>query len=220
MVKVALVSLLIWLPFRNQVYELPPDAVSTIDPPAHIDPVDGEIVPEGEFAKDITATFNAGLLHGPCLMIALYVPGSVTVKVALVSLAISLPFLNHVYEVPPVAVKTKAPSSQIVLAAGEMVPVGTGSTIIIEEFEDGPLQSPWWIVVVYVPAWVTVIVEPVSPAISLPFKNQVYELPPVAVSTCDAPGQIEAVAGEMLPVGKGITVTSDVLEACPMQSPC
>jgi hypothetical protein len=96
MVKVALVSLLIWLPFLNHVYELPPDAVSTIDPPAHIDPVDGEMVPEGEFAKDITATFNAGPLHVPCLMIALYVPGSFMVKVALVSLAISLPFLNHV----------------------------------------------------------------------------------------------------------------------------
>ena len=74
-------------------------------------------------------------------------------------------------------------------------------------------------VAVYVPACVTFNVASVSPIISTPLRNQVYELPPVAVRTVDPPVQIEAVAGEMEPDGEGDTVTTELFDVVPLQSP-
>jgi hypothetical protein len=78
-----------------------------------------------------------------------------------------------VYEVPPVAVSVVELPEQIVAEAGEIVPVGVVAVVTVTEFEAGPLQSPWCIVAVYVPAWVTFKVAPVSPFISVPSRNHV-----------------------------------------------
>jgi hypothetical protein len=70
-----------------------------------------------------------------------------------------------------------------------------------------------------VPGWVTFSVAPVSPLISLLFLNQVYEVPHVAVNVVEPPPHIEVLAGEIVQVGAEATVTVEVLEACPVQSP-
>jgi hypothetical protein len=53
------------------VYDVPPVAVSTSDPPSQIDPLAGDMVPVGALASVITEVFDAGPEHSPCLMIAL-----------------------------------------------------------------------------------------------------------------------------------------------------
>ncbi len=68
--SVADVSPLITVPLRNHEYDVPPVAVSTIEPPAHIDPFAGEIVPVGAVVWVMTEVFSAGPLHVPCLMMA------------------------------------------------------------------------------------------------------------------------------------------------------
>lgn len=141
--NVAPVCPFIVLPFLNQMYEVPPVAVSVNVPPWHMEPVVGEIDPDGADVVVITAVFNAGPLQVPCLMITKYVPSSVTFNVALVSPAISSPFLNHVYDVPPVAVKVSEPPVQILPVEGEIVPTGSGAIETIDVLEAGPLQSPW-----------------------------------------------------------------------------
>ena len=57
--------------------------------------------------------------------------------------------------------------------AGDIVPVGADATITVDELEAAPLQVPWLMITLYVPAWVTVNVASVSPLISLPLRNQV-----------------------------------------------
>ena len=152
-------------------------------------------------------------------MVAVYVPGSVAVRVEPVTPAISFPLRNHVYEVPPVAVNTCEPPGQMAAIAGEIVPLGAEATVTSALLDAGPSQSPWCIVAEYVPVCVTVNVAPVCPLISVPFLNQVYEVPPVAVSTVEPPAQIEAFAGEMLPVGAAAVVTVALLDAGPWQPP-
>ena len=70
-------------------------------------------------------------------------PACVTVSVASVSPFIRLPFLNHLYDVPPVAVKIVEPPEHIEAVVGEMVPVGADAEVTVEVFDAGPSQSPW-----------------------------------------------------------------------------
>ena len=86
---------------------------------------------------------------------------------------ITLPFLNHIYELPPVAVSSTVLPSQIEALAGDIVPVGTDASETTEVFDAGPLQPPWLIITLYVPTWVTVNVASVSPLISFPSRNHV-----------------------------------------------
>ena len=79
-------------------------------------------------------------------MVTLYIPFRVTVNVALFSPLITLPFLNQIYELPPVAVSSTELPSQIEALAGDMVPVGTDASETTEVFDAGPLQPPWLIV--------------------------------------------------------------------------
>ena len=46
-----------------------------------------------------------------------------------------------------------------------------------------------------------------------------YDVPPVAVSVCEPPGHIDARPGEIVPVGAEATVTTELFEAGPVQSP-
>lgn len=112
----------------------------------------------------------------------------------------------------------KEPPSQILPAAGDIVPIGIGSNVTRAVFEAEPLQSPWWIVALYVPGCVAVIVASVSLS-STPFRNQEYDVPPVAVRTREPPAQIEATEGEIDPSGEASTVISEVFDAGPLQSP-
>jgi hypothetical protein len=66
-------------------------------------------------------------------------------------------------------------------------------------FDAGALQLPFLMIAVYLPGWLTVIVSPVSPSITTPFLNHSYEVPPVAVSTCDPSAQITDEAGLTVP---------------------
>ena len=74
-------------------------------------------------------------------------------------------------------------------------------------------------VTLYVPACVTSKVASVCPFISVPLRNHVYEVPPVAVSVVEPPVHIEVLAGDIDPVGAEETVTEDVFDAVPSQPP-
>ena len=61
---------------------------------------------------------------------------------------ISTPFLNHVYDSPPVAVSVTDPPWQTDAFAGEILPVGALATVTTALFDAGPLQLSWKIVTV------------------------------------------------------------------------
>jgi hypothetical protein len=106
-------------------------------------PLAGEIFPVGAVVWVITEVLSAGPLQVPCRMIAKYVPGADAVNVAPVSPAISFPLRNHVYDVPPVAVRVIEPPSQMLPVAGLIVPTGVGVTVITDVLDAGPSQLPW-----------------------------------------------------------------------------
>ena len=85
-----------------------------------------------------------------------------------------------------------------------------------EVFSAGPLQVPCLMIAKYVPGEVAFNVASVSPCISAPFKNQVYDVPPEAVSVIDPPAQILPVAGLIVPTGVGVTFTNAVFVRDPL----
>ena len=68
------------------------------------------------------------------------------------------PFLNHSNEVPPVAVKICESFSHNDAVAGLIVPAGADSCVITDVFDAGPVQLPFVMVTLYVPASLTVSV--------------------------------------------------------------
>lgn len=83
------------MPSRNHVYESPPEAVSTVDPPAQILVVAGLIAPDGVGLTVTVAVFDAGTEQLPSLIITLYVPACVAVSVLLVCPSITTPSRLH-----------------------------------------------------------------------------------------------------------------------------
>ena len=54
---------------------------------------------------------------------------------------------------------------------GDIVPVGADATITVDVLDAGPLQLPWCMVTLYVPACVALNVASVCPLINVPFLN-------------------------------------------------
>jgi hypothetical protein len=118
-----------------------------------------------------------------------------------------------------VAVSTIEPPLQIDPVAGEILPVGAVVCVMIDVLSAGPLHVPCLMIAKYVPGAVAFNVAPVSPSISFPLRNHVYDVPPVAVSVNEPPSQMLPVAGLIVPTGVGVIVITDVFDASPLQLP-
>ena len=179
---------------RNDV---PPEAISVDEPPTQIEESDTLMLHAG---AGFTVTVVEHELVQPLASVTVTV--YVVVEVGLTVIEAVVADVLHKNDVPPDAVSVEEPPTQIDGLDGDMLHTGAGFTVTVTEHV---LVQPLALVTVTVYVVVTLGLTVIEAVVADVLHRN--DVPPDAVNVAEPFGQIEGLAGDMLHVGGGLTVT-------------